>query len=81
MYHQPMNRVNKYLSQAIEARSVDREKSDHVNMLTLFFKDWQKERQYQEEKDFGFGNSLACVMAVTLFLGILHSIVLPRFAF
>jgi len=29
--YQPTNRVNKFLSQAIEARSVDREKANHVN--------------------------------------------------
>lgn len=35
----PTNRVNKYLSQAIEARSVDREKALHVNLVTLCFRD------------------------------------------
>lgn len=45
IYHQPSNRVNKYLAQAIEARSVDREKSTHVNMATLYFKDRDKENQ------------------------------------
>lgn len=45
VYHQPSNRVNKYLSQAIEARSVDREKSNHVNLVTLCFKDKDKENQ------------------------------------
>lgn len=43
VYHQPSNRVNKYLAQAIEARSVDREKSTHVNLVTLCFKDKEKE--------------------------------------
>ncbi|KAJ8935000.1 hypothetical protein NQ314_013072 [Rhamnusium bicolor] len=45
VYHQPSNRVNKYLAQAIEARSVDREKSTHVNLFTLCFKDRYKEHQ------------------------------------
>lgn len=45
VYHQPSNRVNKYLAQAIDARSVDREKSIHVNLLTLYFKDSAKEHQ------------------------------------
>lgn len=46
VYHpQPTNRVNKYLNQAIEARSVDREKSTHVNLITLCFKDENKEKQ------------------------------------
>jgi hypothetical protein len=45
VYHQPSNRVNKYLAQAIDARSVDREKSTHVNLATLCFKDREKENQ------------------------------------
>jgi len=45
VYHQPSNRVNKYLAQAIDARSVDREKSTHVNLATLCFKDHEKENQ------------------------------------
>lgn len=45
VYHQPSNRVNKYLAQAIDARSVDREKSTHVSLATLCFKDHEKETQ------------------------------------
>ncbi|KAG0428144.1 hypothetical protein HPB47_024854 [Ixodes persulcatus] len=78
VYHQPTNRVNKYLAQAIEARSVDREKSNHVNVVTLWFKDKGKEKQYHEEKDHGFGNSLACILAVLLLLSAMQAIVLPR---
>lgn len=43
--------MNKYLAQAIEARSVDREKSTHVNLLTLCFKDRQKESQVSENEN------------------------------
>ena len=43
--HQPTNRVNKYLAQAIDARSVDREKSNHVNVLSLCFRNREKEQQ------------------------------------
>lgn len=70
--------MNKYLSQAIEARSVDREKSTHVNLLTLCFRDKCKERQYHEERDSGFGASLACAMAILLLLTIVQVAVLPR---
>ncbi|GBP87417.1 hypothetical protein EVAR_66059_1 [Eumeta japonica] len=45
VYHQPTNRVNKYLAQAIDARSVHREKATHVHLLTLCFKDTEKEAQ------------------------------------
>ena len=43
--HQPANRVNKFLSQAIDARSVDQEKAHNVNMFSLCFRDPEKERQ------------------------------------
>ncbi|ERL83608.1 hypothetical protein D910_00726, partial [Dendroctonus ponderosae] len=52
VYHQPSNRVNKYLAQAIEARSVDREKSTHVSLFTLCFKDKNKESQVSDCKYF-----------------------------
>ena len=78
VYHQGTNRVNKYLAQAIDARSVDREKSTHVNLITLCFKDKYKERQYHEEKDRGFGLALACAMAVLMLLAALQIAILPR---
>lgn len=40
----PVDRVNKYLNQAITARSVEREKSEHVNYITLRFKNSDKEK-------------------------------------
>ena len=40
---QPSNRVNKYLAQAIEARSMGQEKSNHVHALSLCFRDSSKE--------------------------------------
>ncbi|XP_022249893.1 Ca(2+)/calmodulin-responsive adenylate cyclase-like isoform X2 [Limulus polyphemus] len=78
VYHQPTNRVNKYLAQAIEARSVDMEKATHVSVVTLCFKDKQKERQYQEDKDYGFTTSMACALAILLCIGCIQAIILPR---
>jgi hypothetical protein len=43
--HQPTNRVNKFLAQAIEARSMGQKKSNHVHALTLCFRDSLKEEQ------------------------------------
>ncbi|XP_076349099.1 adenylate cyclase type 1-like [Tachypleus tridentatus] len=78
IYHQPTNRVNRYLAQAIEARSVDMEKATHVNVITLCFKNRQKEWQFHEERDHGFGNSMICSLAVLLCVGCIQAIVLPR---
>ncbi|XP_069941118.1 adenylate cyclase type 1 isoform X11 [Cherax quadricarinatus] len=76
--HAPSNRVNKYLAQAIEARSVDREKSTHVSLITLCFRDREKERDYHEEVDVGFGNSLLCSLFLLLFVASVQALVLPR---
>ncbi|KAJ6225324.1 hypothetical protein RDWZM_003869 [Blomia tropicalis] len=77
VYHQGTNRVNKYLSQAIEARSVDQEKSTHVNIVTLCFKDKIKERQYHEEKDRGFVIALACSLILLCLISALEMVILP----
>ncbi|KAK7084034.1 Adenylate cyclase type 1, partial [Halocaridina rubra] len=76
--HTPSNRVNKYLAQAIEARSVDREKSTHVSLTTLCFRDGEKEKAYHEEVDMGFGNSLLCSLFLLLFVASVQALVLPR---
>ncbi|XP_044734406.1 Ca(2+)/calmodulin-responsive adenylate cyclase isoform X3 [Chrysoperla carnea] len=78
IYHQPSNRVNKYLAQAIEARSVDREKSTHVNLATLYFKDRDKENQYHADIDVGFSSSLACSLVLLVLIGGVQALILPR---
>ncbi|XP_054709450.1 Ca(2+)/calmodulin-responsive adenylate cyclase-like [Uloborus diversus] len=78
VYHQPTSRVNKYLAQAIDARSVDQEKSTYINVLTLCFKDNEKETQYYNERDEGFANSMVCCLAVLMILGFVQAIVLTR---
>ena len=65
-YHQPTNRVNKFLSQAIEARSVDREKSVHVRRITLTFKEREKERQYHQDFDLGFTTAMGCSLLLLI---------------
>jgi hypothetical protein len=46
-------RFSRSLLQAIDARSVDQEKTAHVNAFTLCFRDSDTERQYQEDQDIG----------------------------
>ena len=66
--HGTSNRVNKYLSQAIEGRSIDQEKSTHVNLCTLCFKDRDKEKLYHEDKDTGFVTSVLVAFLLLILL-------------
>lgn len=45
---------------AIEARSIDREKSAHVNQFSLRFRESEKERLYHQDFDLGFTCSILC---------------------
>jgi hypothetical protein len=75
IYHQPSNRVNKFLSQAIEARSVDREKTAHVKLISLKFRESEKEKSYHQDFDYGFTMS----MGTSLLLLILSAGLQVRF--
>ena len=75
---QPVDRVNKYLNQAIIARSVDREKSEHVNYITLRFKKSMKEKQYQATDDFAFSSSMICSMVMLICVAAVNTVILPR---
>ncbi|KAF2355641.1 hypothetical protein FHG87_013603, partial [Trinorchestia longiramus] len=61
-----------------EARSVNREQSTHVSLFTLCFKDSDKERQYHDEPDSGFGSSLLCALLLLLLTAALQALLLPR---
>ncbi|RVE48984.1 hypothetical protein evm_006342 [Chilo suppressalis] len=78
VYHQPTNRVNKYLAQAIDARSVHREKATHVHLLTLCFKDPAKEAQYRASTDGGWAGSLGAALGALVAAGALQAAILPR---
>ncbi|KAJ6638235.1 Ca(2+)/calmodulin-responsive adenylate cyclase [Pseudolycoriella hygida] len=78
VYHQPTNRVNKFLSQAIEARSVDREKTVHVNRFTLRFRESDKEREYHQDLDLGFSTAMCCSLLLLILAAALQVSALPR---
>lgn len=78
VYHQPSNRVNKFLSQAIEARSVDREKSVHVKRISLQFREKDKERQYHQDFDLGFTTAMGCSLLLLILSAGLQISALPR---
>ncbi|ESP00183.1 hypothetical protein LOTGIDRAFT_141290, partial [Lottia gigantea] len=74
----PTNRVNKYLAQAITARYVEQEKSNHVNFVTLRFKTSLKEQRYQAAGDFAFSGSMICAMVMLICIAGMQTVILPR---
>lgn len=78
LYHQPTNRVNKFLSQAIEARSVDYEKTAYVNRFTLRFRDRDVERNYCKDIDLGFSAELCCSLLLLILSTALQVSIFPR---
>lgn len=66
------------MSQAIEARSVDHEKSAHVNRLTLHFRDRDVERNYHKDIDLGFSIELLCSLLLLILSTALQVSIFPR---
>ncbi|XP_055914103.1 Ca(2+)/calmodulin-responsive adenylate cyclase isoform X1 [Eupeodes corollae] len=78
VHHQPTNRVNRFLSQAINARSVDREKSILVDRFTLRFRESDKEREYHKDFDLGFTTAMGCSLLLLILGAALQVTALPR---
>ncbi|XP_069966183.1 Ca(2+)/calmodulin-responsive adenylate cyclase isoform X3 [Bactrocera oleae] len=78
MHYQPTNRVNRFLSQAINARSVDCDKSEHVDRITLRFRESDKEREYRKDFDLGFTTAMGCSLLLLILGAALQVSALPR---
>lgn len=78
VHHQPTNRVNRFLSQAINARSVDCDKSEHVDRITLKFRESDKEREYRKDFDLGFTTAMGCSLLLLILGAALQVTALPR---
>ncbi|GFN85380.1 adenylate cyclase [Plakobranchus ocellatus] len=74
----PADRVHKYLAQALTARSIEREKSNNVNFITLRFKNREKEKGYQAAEDISFSFSLVCTLIMVILISALQVFILPR---
>ncbi|CAL1546763.1 unnamed protein product [Lymnaea stagnalis] len=78
MVESPVDRVNKYLAQALTARSIEREKSNNIHFLTLNFTNKDKENGYQATEDITFGCSLVCTLIMLVLMVGLQVVILPR---
>lgn len=73
----PENEVNEYLSRAIDARSVDRLRAEHVKPISLKFLKKEYEEKYSKVRDVMFGSHLLCVLIVFLIIVAIHIIIIP----
>lgn len=62
----PEEEVNEYLVKAIDARSIDRLRSDHCKRFFLTFKDEKIERKYCQEPDFMLRTYFYCTIIISL---------------
>uniref|UniRef100_A0A6Q2ZLV8 Adenylate cyclase type 5 n=1 Tax=Esox lucius TaxID=8010 RepID=A0A6Q2ZLV8_ESOLU len=67
----PEDEVDEFLGRAIDARSIDRLRSEHVKKFLLTFREPDLEKKYSKQVDSRFGAYVACVSLVFLFI-LLH---------
>lgn len=70
--------ANKYISQALKARNLEKEKREQVNSFTLRFKSSFQEKQYQSTNDFAFSSSMICSLVMLICMAGMQTIILPR---
>ncbi|KAG8125181.1 hypothetical protein E2320_020470 [Naja naja] len=64
----PEDEVDEFLGRAIDARSIDRLRSEHVRKFLLTFRELDLEKKYSKQVDDRFGAYVACASLVFLFI-------------
>ncbi|PVD30969.1 hypothetical protein C0Q70_10245 [Pomacea canaliculata] len=74
----PDDEVNEYLGRAIDARSIDRLRSEHVKGFFLTFRKKELEEKYHKMRDKMFVSHLSCVQLILLFIILTQLIIIPH---
>ncbi|XP_069790876.1 adenylate cyclase type 5 isoform X2 [Narcine bancroftii] len=74
----PEEEVDEFLGRAIDARSIDRLRSEHVRKFLLTFRKPELEKKYSREVDDRFGAYVACSCLVFLFICSIQIIIIPH---
>ncbi|XP_040295188.1 adenylate cyclase type 5 [Bufo bufo] len=77
----PEDEVDEFLGRAIDARSIDRLRSEHVRKILLTFREPDLEKKYSKQVDDRFGAYVACAFIVFLFICFVQIIVIPHSTF
>ncbi|NP_001165056.1 adenylate cyclase type 5 [Danio rerio] len=74
----PEDEVDEFLGRAIDARSIDRLRSEHVKKFLLTFREPDLEKKYSKQVDSSFGAYVACASLVFLFICFIQIIIVPH---
>ncbi|XP_045909829.1 adenylate cyclase type 5 isoform X1 [Micropterus dolomieu] len=73
----PEDEVDEFLGRAIDARSIDRLRSEHVKKFLLTFREPDLEKKYSKQVDSRFGAYVACAALVFLFICFIQIVIVP----
>ena len=71
--------VNDYLGRAIDARSIDRLRSEHCRRFSLTFRDSKIETKFSKEKDSMLQAYFICSLIIFIAIFELQRNILPRY--
>ncbi|XP_057673862.1 adenylate cyclase type 6-like [Corythoichthys intestinalis] len=74
----PEDEVDEFLGRAIDARSIDQLRKDHVKNFLLTFQTAELEKKYSKKVDDGFGGYVACALLVFCCICIIQIIVVKK---
>ncbi|XP_037105185.1 adenylate cyclase type 1 isoform X1 [Syngnathus acus] len=75
--HSPGTRVNRYIGRLIEARQTESGTSD-LNYLTLFFRNRDRERRYNQTCDDHFIGAVVVSLMLAAFFGLIYLLMIPQ---
>ncbi|XP_052765547.1 adenylate cyclase type 6-like [Mya arenaria] len=74
----PYEEVNEYLGRAIDARSIERLRSEHVRAFLLTFRKPELERKFCCVRDTMFTSHLGCTLILLILICILQVLIIPN---
>nr|XP_060513767.1 adenylate cyclase type 6 isoform X3 [Panthera onca] len=74
----PEDEVDEFLGRAIDARSIDQLRKDHVRRFLLTFQREDLEKKYSRKVDPRFGTYVACALLVFCFICFIQLLVFPH---
>ncbi|XP_066564684.1 adenylate cyclase type 6 [Amia ocellicauda] len=74
----PEDEVDEFLGRAIDARSIDQLRKDHVRKFLLTFQNPVLERKYSKKVDDRFGGYVACTLLVFCFISFIQIVIFPH---